>query len=638
MFCLLRPVYLYSLSVRKFASARRVLDGRGLSALVLVTASILLSLLWGSVGADGNANPLYGSDIATRLFDDFEGTTRAETIASSAGFESGYIQGQALALKDTAAFARYSDSWWVQNADGFHESGTIEFYFRPETYIYSSTKTHGMLLTIGERPNPPAVTRLPQLSVTDEGYVNWALSRSSFGTTYFEAVTTDFLNRGQWYHIAATWGDGALKLYVNDTLAASVTADSFVEADTFLLGATGMVGSALGHAARGRIDRFRLSSRIRTAGEFPVALSVRIDSPSSALTVPKPVPVTYHAFATESRPRVVDLYADSDDIGFNGNLLARGLVESGTALVGGTLSDTDVFLYAVARAGDDSAYYYMPFSVTLVTSPLYSSVIDPVDSKITSVTPIGTAESFVAVMLNENVTTPAPLSAVADSTGTTADYTVTTRLSQAGDTAIIYIWTREPAGAILLGLRGDTTTMSGSLPRGIPNSEAGRTAFGATVISTEFLRSNGVMIGDTASTSSVGDSFAYTIEYQLSAATATRFFNLGFDIAAGSKMFAFFYADTYGSAWKEDSTVTVTVASGSGGGIKVIVAGITRDLPGGLGAASSSTATVSSTSGSACVLARHDFPGWLMTVLRWLRDVLLSCAAGRWVTDAYYLL
>lgn len=600
---------------------------------LLATVALYSALPASGIFGAGTGTVLYTSDGSTRLFDNFEGVTLADSTATQVTFAAGYLGGQALFLPDTGSYAIYSDSWWLDRGDGFQESGTIEFYYRPETFIFTNPRPYATLLTQDERAAPPLTGGLPTLAVFNATDLSWGIS--PVGATNDASVELS-LYPGQWYHIAATWGSGGLNLYVNDTLVATENnSDTIVRADTFLLGGTGILPTQ-GLSARGRIDRFRLSSRARTAGEFPAALDVVIDSPTTgSYTIP--FPLTYRAYATETRTRLVDIYTDTDNENFNGVAVALNLSESGTVLIGNGLTSDTYFLYAVAHAGGDSAYFYTQDFITLTLPPGFDTVVDPVETTAAvTVTPT-TTPSFTAVLLNGGGTTSGSLAPAADSVGTNANYTVTARLMNAFDTAKLSIWTKETSPAILIGIRSDTASLNAAyLPKRIPATAAGLNAFGATILSTEFLLSNGQMIGDTSSTRYIGDTFAYTVEFQLSGTTTLAFRNLGFDTAAGSKSFSFYFADTYGARWIEDTTVTVSVVAGTNGGIRVRVAGITKDLPGGLGGASVSNSTTQGDAPGWCLLKSAGAPEWLLKLLRALRDILLEGSLGRWFVGIYY--
>ena len=82
------------------------------------------------------------------------------------------------------------------------------------------------------------------------------------------------------------------------------------------------------------------------------------------------------------------------------------------------------------------------------------------------------------------------------------------------------------------------------------------------------------------------------------------------------------------------TTSPVTVETGTSGGVKVRAAGITKDLPGGLGGVAGSSSAAAS--GSSCLLQALDTPDAIMTVLRTARDAALSNVLGRWMVLLYY--
>lgn len=583
-------------------------------------------------------DPLYTTDATTRLFDDLDGTTRAALLSGTTSYESGYISGGALRLGDTASYATYSDSWWVTDDDGKQDSGTIELYFRADTFRTAPSRPYACLLTMDERPNPSPAGGRPTLAVTADGTITWSVANGSGG--YREALYSSHppLYPNQWYHIAATWGGGFLRLHVNDTLVAESVGDSVIRADTFLVGASGAMAGSQGLAARGRIDRLRISAGMRAAGSFPRPLDVRIDSPAGGETIPSPFVVRFRATASDSRTRTVSLYADTDDRNFDGNLLASRLPDSGEFLIGLGLADSGWNLYAVAAAaaGADSAFYYLPNEVWTVASAAFSGALDPIETTANVAAPAASVETWVTVLLNGGGFTTARPSTLADSIGTGAHYRVSSRLVDPADTVVVSVWTRLGAGGVMIGLRTDTTSLvTASLPRGFPSTPSALTAAGATMLFLEFLGPTGRLYGDTVTTTALGETLAYTLEYRLSKATTGRFAALGFDTAPGSRSFAYFYADTIGAAWIEDTTVTVSVVAGDAGGIRVRVAGVTRDLPGMLGMASSASASVSARRGSGCVLTAWGVPERGLTAVRSFRELLLASAPGRLLVWLY---
>ena len=195
---------------------------------------------------------------------------------------------------------------------------------------------------------------------------------------------------------------------------------------------------------------------------------------------------------------------------------------------------------------------------SVATLPV-SVVVNPTDTNSTVNAPVATSESFVQINLDGGGTTVV-LSTAADSAGTGANYSETTTLVNANDTVQIFVWTNQETASLLIGLRSDTENIQGNfLPRGLLNNDAGRRALGATILMTEFADASGQLIGDSVTTSNIGDTFTYTLVYSLSQATADYYGAMGFDTKAGSKSFAFYYADTYGGKWIVDFDPTVIV-------------------------------------------------------------------------------
>lgn len=587
------------------------------------------------------ADPFYGADAFTLLFEDFEGMTRAHTVSPCVIFAPGHISGQALFLTETGSHVLYAETWWPRPGE-FVQTGTVEFYYRPETFISTPARSFAALFTTDERPQFPPGGGYPTLAVKEAGNLNWAVARSPSHYTqadYPLEAESPPLHPGQWYHIAGIWESGAIRLYLNGRLAANEEFDTFVLADEFQLGSRNtMAHGAM--AARGRIDRFRLSSIARSARFFPSALDVRIDAPTSApggVPLERPFVVRARAYASDTRPRTLEIHADTDPLDFNGVLLASGLPDSGAFILGGGLADSTWYLYAIARAGPDVAYYYYPFPFALTPAGTHASIHDPIETTAIIMAPVDATESFALVLLNNGGSGAAPISRVtADGSG--ANHRITTRLLEAFDTAVISIWMREPVGGIMLGIRSDTPTLdTGNLPLGIARNDTGRRAFARTVIMTEFLRSDGSIIGDTKITSYIGETYAYTIEFRLSAQTTALFHAMGFDTSVGARGFAFYYADTYGCVWREDRGVTVSVVAGDAGGIRIRCAGITKDLPGGLGAPSPPGAvSIGVESPPFCLVEQLGVSGPLLVFLRGLRDWLLENVAGRALTAVYY--
>jgi uncharacterized delta-60 repeat protein len=298
-----------------------------------------------------------------------------------------------------------------------------------------------------------------------------------------------------------------------------------------------------------------------------------------------------------------------------------------------TRGDTSVW-----RAGDTFV-----FVLQETTLPV-AQVIAASDSSPTVTPPQSTTESFVQVNLRGGDTTAGALVTASDSVGTGADYSCTFALINGRDTALMPIWTNQSSLRVFIGLRSDTGTLAATgLPSGITDNDTGRRAFGATALLLEFADSTGRLLGDSKTTTYVGDSFAYTLRYYLSETTVALYRSLGFDTAAGSNSFRFWYADTYGGLWIQDTTCTVVVsAAAAPWNLCISVSGLTKDLPGGLGGVASGSASASGSNGSACILTMAAnyglIPASTLETLRTFRDLIMVSKIGRLFTLIYYLL
>jgi hypothetical protein len=250
-----------------------------------------------------------------------------------------------------------------------------------------------------------------------------------------------------------------------------------------------------------------------------------------------------------------------------------------------------------------------------------------------AITPDFQADSYVQVVLTGGGVTPVPV-ASANETGTGANYSLTVNFAgSVSESVTLHIWTTESPARALVKLRTDTATLTG-LPSGIPSNETGRAAFGATVLSLEFVDAKGRLLGDTVSKTNFGESFAYTIVFHLSETTTRLYHDLGFDTATGSSDFALWIADTYGGAWRP-TFHPVRVKALADGGIEVTVIGVTHDLAGGLGHAVS---LVGPRANRGCLIERLPFGSLLAPALRALRDFLLTGPLGRFLVWVYYYL
>lgn len=220
---------------------------------------------------------------------------------------------------------------------------------------------------------------------------------------------------------------------------------------------------------------------------------------------------------------------------------------------------------------------------------------------------------------------------------TTRNYRFVLPLLRSGqDTLTIDLWTTETPFTLFYGLRSDTKSISQeALPNGIPSDDTGLEAFGNSAFLLEFADSENRLLGSDRTTSDVSDSFAYVIEYNLSRETTRMFNALGFDTSPGSDDFYFNFADTFAANWQSDNS-TVTVNTNSRGGIRVRVAVLGKDLPGGLGGQTLNPSGSGGGGGGGCLVERMGPSERVKTVIRAFRDWIIHDALGRKITQWYY--
>jgi len=319
----------------------------------------------------GQIAPHYGADSSTILFDDFESTTKAESFSAGCTYVvgGGFLSGSAIRLSDTGAHATYSESWVRSDTqDGIQDSGTIECFVKVESFVITNEKFFPLVATQEARPPVPNEANWFDFGFnSDQPYFD--LSDPSAGN-YVGIQGDSSIHLGQWIHLAATWGPLGKRLYVNGDLVASDAADSLgVQRDTFFIGIPGRNNNNFrGISVPGLYDKLRISAGQRT--RFPAALSVVIDTPGNAAgeTRIQPFPVQYRAYESDTRAKTVNLYLDTDGLGFNGTLVASGLAETGTVSIGGVPADT-YFIVAIAFAGSDSVSYTTEQAVIIVNNP-----------------------------------------------------------------------------------------------------------------------------------------------------------------------------------------------------------------------------------------------------------------------------
>jgi hypothetical protein len=226
----------------------------------------------------------------------------------------------------------------------------------------------------------------------------------------------------------------------------------------------------------------------------------------------------------------------------------------------------------------DLSFYTEQRGETLVVTPYFkgegSSRRDKYgDKEMIGVVPLDETEVKAVTFEKETGDDYGDPSPIPKPGGQTTEPDYRARIPLAGaDIMDLDLWTTEEQGAVFAAIREDTDDLSGQLPgrlRGGP----GRELLKRTAIMLEFAGENGRMLGDTRTTTEIGDSFTYDLTYRLSEETTRMYHKLGLDTSAGSDDFYFYYADYYEVPWQVDESVDVAVDTRPAGGIDVEVAG-----------------------------------------------------------------
>jgi hypothetical protein len=339
-------------------------SSRRYSAVALAAFAValagLIQIRNAPVRAGASASASYTADASTLFFENFENSIASDSRSPSVTFVDGFRGGKAVHLPDTASYVIFSDTVWQSQGggapnDGSLDSGTIEFYFQPDT-----------------NPTVPLayIVSTDQKQAFGAGYFSIAVSagtalRVDYGVVGVPAERTlnydPQFNPGQWYHVATTWETaGGIKLYVNGTLRRQLSTILGVDSRSFALGAPVV---STGEGVRGRIDRLRLSWRARAETELPSALEVRIDSPLgnfSGETLYQPFHVAFRSEASDSPSIAVKLLLTTETEGRAGTEIATGLLATDTVSFRG-IAPGRYKMIAVAQTSTETAWYVTDF-------------------------------------------------------------------------------------------------------------------------------------------------------------------------------------------------------------------------------------------------------------------------------------
>jgi subtilisin family serine protease len=248
----------------------------------------------------------------------------------------------------------------------YADTGTIQFYFKPDSSQPSETR-----FIVTQRGNAARAAGHLDLVLATDNTLRFSLHDSA---TLTNSIA---LNPDQWYHIGLSYGPSGMTLFVNgDSVArASGITGGPPRADTLYFGAPASLGNA--QSVRGRLCRLGFSAS--QAPFLPSALTTRGLAPASEASAVGTVRISWNAWQTETNQRLVAVYVDTDQQGFNGTLLADTVVDRqylDASLAALTLGQR-YYPYVVvtdsttvASLSPERAYAYTPAGFIVGTPPV----------------------------------------------------------------------------------------------------------------------------------------------------------------------------------------------------------------------------------------------------------------------------
>ncbi|RMH58525.1 MAG: hypothetical protein D6679_04855 [Candidatus Hydrogenedentota bacterium] len=306
-------------------------SGTSFSAPVVSAAATLLRSLRPNLSPDQFLHFLRSTadDIGEAGFDEKTGAGRVNLrrLLSVGGAGTAYpdsfspVFGKDTGTADLSSGGRQSEKGlFLTGTDsnvGFagdltKNKGTIQFYFKP----FAGTQPSDTAFLLTQRGNLGHSSGNLDLILRSDSKVEYRLTDS--GTL----VSTTTLNDSQWYHIAVTYGDSGMILYINgESEASNGITGGPPASETLYVGAPVSLGGA--ESARG------VYSKLAFAGtqvvHFPSALFLKVESQASASVVVSSIDVGWKAYQSETNAITIDIYADTDRTGRNGVLLAQNL-------------------------------------------------------------------------------------------------------------------------------------------------------------------------------------------------------------------------------------------------------------------------------------------------------------------------
>lgn len=246
--------------------------------------------------------------VAGYGFDEGAGSTTAD--ASGAGL-GGSIQnaswvagrfGNALSFNGTNAWVTVNDAPGLRLTTGM----TLEAWVRPttvsgwRTIVVKQRGTGGSYALFASDPN-----RSPQ---GPAGFINIGSDRDAWGTSVLSLNT--------WTHLTTTYDGTSLRMYVNGTLARTVSAPGTIAttADVLRIGGS----SNGGNYFSGLIDEVRVYNRALSASEIQTDMNSAVNSAPTVDTTPPTVAITAPANNAGVRNTVTLTATASDNVAVAG--------------------------------------------------------------------------------------------------------------------------------------------------------------------------------------------------------------------------------------------------------------------------------------------------------------------------------
>ena len=213
---------------------------------------------------------------------------------------------------NTTILINQTDSYVGYGTQLKASTGAIRFYFSPD-----STQPGDTAFILTQKGNLGHNSGNIDVILRGDRRVEYRLQDSG------SIMSTTKLNDTQWYHIAVTYGAAGMSLWINgDSEASVLTTGGPPVSDTVFIGVPNTMGSA--QPAHGRFDSLNFAETQLI--HFPSALFAVLESQANASNITSgKIEVAWKTYSSETNAITIDIYADTDQQGFNGTLLKSGL-------------------------------------------------------------------------------------------------------------------------------------------------------------------------------------------------------------------------------------------------------------------------------------------------------------------------